>query len=179
MIAKQELIGPWFCRRRKNLRMAADQAIFNASIDIGDMTPLQNDAMLNFTINHDTIMRNSGERTYIGVGERHIVPDNRWSTHHTIDKLYILLQDHFAIKMRGLIDIHRIRDRSFDRTEHNPIRLQHIPHLAGIDPVAADDMWSHKIALSIRYWMASVISSSPRFDGQIALTASKIEESKR
>src|SRR6266851_933902 len=147
MIAQQEFIGPWFCRRRKNLRMTADQTIFNASIDIGDTTSLQNYAMLNFTIHYDTIMRNSGERTNIGVGERDIFSDNRWPTHHAVDKLDILFQNHFAFKVRNLINIHRIRDRSLDRTKHNPVRLQHIPHLTGVDPVAADDMWPYKIAL--------------------------------
>ena len=61
--------------------------------------------------------------------------------------------------------------------EDDAIRLQHVLEPTGILPPALDDVRAHEIALSISHWMASVISSSPRADGLMALTALKIVES--
>ena len=58
--------------------------------------------------------------------------------------------------------------------EHQAVGLQHVLQAARVLPPARTMCGSTRLPSSIRAWIASVISSSPRAEGSIDLAAAKI-----
>ena len=83
-----------------------------------------------------------------------------------------------ALDPRVLVDL--AVEPCLDLLQHQPVGLEHVGELAGVLPPAADHLRAGRVRpSSISFWIASVISSSPRQEGSSARAASKIGGVKR
>ncbi len=76
--------------------------------------------------------------------------------------------------------VHVAVDPPVEALQDHAVDLQHVGDVPGVLPVARDDAWIvRRDRASMRYWMAWVISNSPRPEGRMARTASWIAGVKR
>src|SRR5919199_6091922 len=118
--------------------VAADQAVLDAMWDADDLRILQDDRMFNLALFDRGMVVDRRERTDVGVHNSCVLADDRWAANHAVDHLSTCLYGHLTVDLRVPID--KAVDRMGQLLQHEPICIQHVHLLPGVDPPATMDV---------------------------------------
>ena len=85
LIPNHEFMNMWLAIRFDDLDVVAEDASFDANLDVLHFTAAQYDAVLDFCVPNDGSVTNGRERADIAILDHEILPDDRGPSHNTID----------------------------------------------------------------------------------------------
>src|SRR5919202_129373 len=118
--------------------VAADQAVLDAMWDADDLRILQDDRMLDLALFDRGMVIDRRERTDVGVHDSRVLADDRGAANHAVDPLSTCLDGHLTVDLRVPVD--KAVDRMGQLLQHEPICIQHVHLLPGVDPPATMDV---------------------------------------
>src|SRR5919199_3923188 len=118
--------------------VAADQAVLDAMWDADDLRILQDDRMFNLALFDRGMVVDRRERTDVGVHNSCVLADDRRAANHAVDHLSTRLHGHLTVDLRVPVD--KAVDRMGQPPQDEPICIQHVHLLPGVDPPAAMDV---------------------------------------
>ena len=142
------------------------------AVDAVDDGVLHHHALLDLRVLHQAVVVDGGEGPDVGVDDPRPLADYRRPADDAVHDFAAVLQDDASLHARRRVDAAGARRaRGVSRIARLASRMSPILPVSIQPPLATSQRTSWP--WSTRYWMVSVISSSPRADGLMLLTASK------
>src|SRR5262245_24928697 len=141
IVAEHEPVGGRLHRHPVDPRVAADQAVSDAVVEVADHAALEHDAVLDLGVADLGALPDRRERSHVRVNDfRARADDDRAPNHRSLDE-GARLDDDFPFDARLGVD--QALDAALEGVENQAVRLEHVFELAGVLPPALHEVRPH------------------------------------